>query len=1518
MTTKISTDNIQAATLATIGSGGGGGSGPRISNVQIANVSYSVLDDTALGLSGGYLIINGTGFQNGCTVVVNSNLATSVSFVSSTVLQANVGSQPSGTYVVYVTNPDGSTAIRVPGVTYSSAPTWATDSTLPTTSADIPFSIQLAAPGDSSVTYTLQAGSSLPSGTTLAANGLLSGTVTGLSVDTVYNFTVVATDVENQDNSRAFTISIAVGDVSWANVSASFSPTIATLPFIDDYSANSLDISIVGDVRPYKFNPYNPTGYYGVNFTTYTDYISIPATTALTTFTGDFTFEAWVYPSDTSVTYWGLWDSRQSGATSQAMVFLIDPLASPVTGQGRLRYFNGTSYYGTGIVYYNRWTHVAFVRSGSTMTFYIDGVAGGTATVSGTQTGSATTNPVWIGAKDNTNSVYGTTGFISNFRIVNGTAVYTSDFTPPTSPLTAITNTVLLTCQSNQYLDNSTNNYTLTASSTTKINGFIPYTPNSTYGTYGSTYFDGNGDYLTAPAGTQFQFTGNFTVEFWIYLTSVAGVQDFVGNYVNNASPDWTIILNNSKIQFYPSSAATFVESGTVVPNNWYHVAAVRSGSTCSLYVNGVSVGTPLTFSGTLGDATRPVYIGTRTGTGNYLNGYMTDIRIVKSAVYTGAFTPPTAPLTAIANTSLLTCQGNQPVNNNVMMDMSSNDIGFTRFGNTNQGTVSPYGEGWSYYFDGTGDYINVPTNSEFTPGTQNFTFDCWVMAPQIVASKPIVTSHQGGGMFYLSTDASSRVSFGINNSGGGSGILTITGTTVLRGGVWYHLAGVRYNDVLTLYVNGVAEASASMAGQSVGSYFGNKPFYIGGGSDLGSWYTGYISNFRWVVGSAVYTGNFTPPNTPLQPVANTKILTAHSPYPVDDSFIQSTLTKNGETYASKVNPFGGVTATTRYYSYLFNGTTDNIFTNSTSNLALGSGDWTVEAWVFPKSVSLAQNIIMDWRNSNNLQPVLYLINNQVVWRANLSTQITSSTTLVVNNWYHIAVVKSSGTTTMYINGVSAGSFTDSLTYSNDGLRIGKAWDANYWNGFMTDVRIVKGTAVYTGNFSVPTSRLTAVANTQLLTCQSNRVIDNSTNNYFLTPSTSLKITRFTPYTVQFNIKQAWTANTFGGSMYLDGTGDYLTVTTANTYSTLDWSANANVTIEAWYYPTAAPNANSDIIGRISQSTNAVDWSFYVNSSGFPVLYNANGGAGVTVTGTASSGSGNVRLGQWNHVAATINSGNVVLFVNGNVSCAPTRIGAVTTSSASTYVVGSGNGRFWTGYLSDLRIVKNAIYTTPFHPDYVTPRQPIQNTVLLLSGTKAAVYDSKMLYNYETVANARVTTATANVKFSNTISMTFSGNDYINSVVDRPEFGFSIYDFTVEMWIRPTSTTSSVFFDTRRQAENKLNLKVFNNAQQVIAAVGTSNVLVSGNVLTLGQWGHVALVRRSNVATMYYNGANVGAAVMSTDLGLTGSLTLGTSGNLRGNTLFDYRGQIADVRVTKGSVRYTSNFTPPTVPNLIK
>jgi hypothetical protein len=203
-----------AVTPVNIITGSGGtGATVNISSIQIANSGFTALDDTAVSTAGGFLIINGTGFQSGATVRVQGTSANSVAFVSSSRLNVTVPAISSGTLDIYVINPDGSGAILLSGFVSSGTPTWTTTSPLTSQDADTAFSIQLAATSDSSVTYALSSGSTLPPGTALASNGVFSGTVTGLTEETTYSFSVDAIDNENQETARSFNITITANDI---------------------------------------------------------------------------------------------------------------------------------------------------------------------------------------------------------------------------------------------------------------------------------------------------------------------------------------------------------------------------------------------------------------------------------------------------------------------------------------------------------------------------------------------------------------------------------------------------------------------------------------------------------------------------------------------------------------------------------------------------------------------------------------------------------------------------------------------------------------------------------------------------------------------------------------------------------------------------------------------------------------------------------------------------------------------------------------------------------------------------------------------------------------------------------------------------------------------------------------------------------------------------------------------------------------------------------------------------------
>jgi hypothetical protein len=160
---------------------------------------------------------------------------------------------------------------------------------------------------------------------------------------------------------------------------------------------------------------------------------------------GDFTVECWIKQTGRPGTWNGVFEIGQ---------WPNSPILLRCYGVD-LDFWYGP---GVGQIYpyvnINQWHHIAISRSGTLTKVYVDGIARLSVNISGTlNPGGA---PLTIGGGTHARGVTGFTGYISNFRFVNGTALYTNNFTPPREVLTAVPNTVVLACQTSDITLNST------------------------------------------------------------------------------------------------------------------------------------------------------------------------------------------------------------------------------------------------------------------------------------------------------------------------------------------------------------------------------------------------------------------------------------------------------------------------------------------------------------------------------------------------------------------------------------------------------------------------------------------------------------------------------------------------------------------------------------------------------------------------------------------------------------------------------------------------------------------------------------------------------------------------------------------------------------------------------------------------------------------------------------------------------------------------------------------------------
>jgi hypothetical protein len=1055
------------ATVATSGNYADLSNKPVVISLKGTSVTYPG-NDLAVDTAGAQtILITGTGFESTPTVYVGGTIAPSVTFVSSTQITFTTPAKTAGTYDVYIVNPGGATAIMVMAISYSGFPTWTTAAgSLGTLENN--WTVQLQATSNSAVTYALTSGSTLPSGVTLSSSGLITGT--NLSVEQTFNFSVTATDAELQDTPRSFSVTISLGEPYFRNVTVLLSADISTTPFNKDSSTNNAEILVAGNTKTDDLTPYsgNPT-YGSVYFNGNTDYLKVPNSGLFGS--GDWTIEFWVRSpagqSDKSII-----EARNSaGGTGSSNGFTL----TLITGS-EIRLWSAGEILRGSVTYVNQWAHVAVTKSSGTTKMYLNGVSVGTSTALGNM--SDTEFHVATGYYGSTSLNTYTNMYISDLRVVKGSAVYSTNFTPPTTPLTAITNTVLLTAQfkgqpnNNAFKDSSVNNFAITRVGNVSQGSFSPY------GSNWSNYIDGS-SYLAISNGGSSAFdmgTGNCTIEMWVNpdtqttsfpsmfaASSAWSTGTFYIRYSNTGS-------SNKFGIFWNSVGDPFLASTNTYPSNaWYHVALVRNGTTFTLYVNGVADGTGTSSASLNLDIGGSVWLGNNGSPSCNFKGYLSNVRVVKgTAVYTSNFTPSTTPLTAVSGTSLLTCQSNR------FKDSSANNFAITANGTPSVQRFNPFGAsqveysaatiGGSGYFDGSVDSLVAPNNSVFAFGTGDFTIETWIYLNTTSPTyQGVVDNRPSGG--------ASANAFLIYIAGGGTLYYFSNSTNILSSlikiNTWTHVAVTRSSGSLRLFINGTISGSAVSDSINL-----TETSFVVGNTYDSSGLNGYMSNVRLVKGTAVYTSNFTPPTAPVTAISGTSLLLNMTNGTIIDNAMQNNFETVGSAQIS--------TAIKKYGtgSLYFNGSSYLTAADS-PNFELSNSDWTMEAWIYPTSTGNYPVIAAQYNGGADNSFFFSLGDNSrsldiYLYTASTNPSIIATNAITLNTWQHVAAVRSSNVVTLYANGISVGSmaFSGLSKSSSQPLTVGNATNIYPFFGYIDDFRFTKGFARYTANFTPPTVAL--------------------------------------------------------------------------------------------------------------------------------------------------------------------------------------------------------------------------------------------------------------------------------------------------------------------------------------------------------------------------------------------------------------------------------------------------------------
>ena len=233
--------------------------------------------------------------------------------------------------------------------------------------------------------------------------------------------------------------------------------------------------------------------------------------------------------------------------------------------------------------------------------------------------------------------------------------------------------------------------------------------------------------------------------------------------------------------------------------------------------------------------------------------------------------------------------------------------------------TVSTSGSG-SISFNSS-SYLNWGNQTALHLGSGSFTVEMWLYknanTPVMTACGDLLTG-SGTNTFCIMGDSSTGTK--ITWYEGSTGGFLLTSTTSLATSTWYHVAFVRSGSTITLYINGVSEAVATLTT----NYNATTSFFVGQTPELiaGRYWNGYISNFRIVKGTAVYTSNFTPSTTPLTAITSTSLLlnSVSGAYLADTSSNSFAATVVGSPAWNQLSPFTGTGYKNRVYTWTSSG----------------------------------------------------------------------------------------------------------------------------------------------------------------------------------------------------------------------------------------------------------------------------------------------------------------------------------------------------------------------------------------------------------------------------------------------------------------------------------------------------------------------------------------------------------------------------------------------------------------------
>ena len=1290
----------------------------------------------------------------------------------------------SSTSTQYLTNFAGFDSAPVQGLTYKNLLTFTQDlSNTAWTKTNVtitPVATQTLQTGGTTGTntFTVTATTGIAINQPVSGTGLPSGTyVTAINSTTITvskNFTTTGSGTYNFYNAfgnNTVTSSSATQVLSkYANVSASTQYTFSFYAKVGNATAatfgvydNTNSANLIAPTSYYStiYNPQSITAvgasgsniitlgvpFLGTYSTSFGGSNTIYNSTVDVRPTADFTLEGWFYFT----------------GGSQNTILTI---GSETTG--RINFFqNGANgalqynIYGAGSVNLtattianNTWTYIAIVRSGSNMITYVNGIGGTAVSLSGTLgnangfyvMGSPT--PAGQGA-----------GFVSNLRLVLGTPVYTANFNPSYVPLTNITNTKLLLCNSaSPTKDNSSNNYTITNfGSVGNIDGTISLYP-------GMSVVSGGG--ITAGTTIISMFSG----------TNVIGVNPFTPSTANIALSANNSGTVSSSITFadqrWQRITGTFTTASNTANVSVYPVWTIASGFGTTY------IASPQLEKGSTATTYQPVFdlsiaaLGLTTApnrTINFTTNVQKQVEVIKNPtlidgtyyIATGLRKPveiiknPTPRENVVYNTypfnfrllklrtqvfdtvlsSNLQKQSavikNPTRNDAIVWDVNNLQKQLHVIKNPTPRDDLAYDVNYPVKFKTIG--INPTPRDGIVYNTNNLQKQLHVIKNPTRNDAVVYDANNLQKQLHVIKNPTPRddLAYDVNYP------------------IKFKTIGINPtpNDAIVYDANNLQKQFEIV----------KLPVKIDSTYRLSNFDTSY-----WTY----------PRNTNLISVgtANPKL--------INYSTVSTKTTSGSDTLLTFNNPSSGINFMTSGQTYYgtFNGILNYLTLGTTSSynfLHNGKSDWTIESWVYfntapsgtPQvvlstgSAAVADTGIMMAFGSQVGNNIALLISGDSL---NFIGYQATSILVTSGQWYHVAWTFTSSTKAinLYVNGISTpisllpSTSVSSVGYAyNQGnaafqLAIGRyqnATPSGYFNGNISNLRIVNK-VVYTGPFTpmgplttkqVARTNVVALGGTEtsLLALQTSTITaDSSVNNFTLVNNGSMSaatqataalgtvpaVNDYALITDTTTNNQALAQISAVSSVpvitpysvnFVSASSQYLTLGTTSSFNYLH-NGTSDWTMEAWVNFTTLPGTNqfsvaSTGLGGIGDV--GINMCFGFSNNEVSLLI-GNGSGTIVVWSSATNVITNTST--WYHVAWTFNKTTqaLALYINGVPTATSNNspgsfantVGYAYSSSNSTYQMAIGRYQYtvpagyFNGYISNLRITKQILYTGAF------------------------------------------------------------------------------------------------------------------------------------------------------------------------------------------------------------------------------